>query len=330
VAPTAPTTGGLPAPDLESYRPHPLHLGERDWTETNCYVDAWIEVLHALGLEPLAAAAFTLSADFEDPQWSLFKFPLADLRFVFGVEVSELHLWRPVVEQVSEQLDLGRLCTVEVDAFYLPDTRGLSYRLLHVKTTIVPCLVDPVRRRLGYFHGDGYHELADDDFDGLFRLGDHDDPSVIPPYVELIRLEGVRRHPPELVDRAVALTRSHLARRPPDNPVTRLGDRLVRDMPWLSGQDLETFHRYSFGTCRQCGSNAELAASFVEWLNRSDRPGTETAAEDLRQLSSRAKALQFALARVVRGREVDVTAILSAMERHWSDAMATLADRYGT
>jgi hypothetical protein len=330
VAPTAPTTGGLPAPDLESYRPHPLHLGERDWTETNCYVDAWIEVLHALGLEPLAAAAFTLSADFEDPQWSLFKFPLADLRVVFGVEVSELHLWRPVVEQVSEQLDLGRLCTVEVDAFYLPDTRGLSYRLLHVKTTIVPCLVDPVGRRLGYFHGDGYHELTDDDFDGLFRLGAHHDPSLIPPYVELIRLEGVPSRPPELVDRAVALTRSHLARRPSDNPITRLGKRLLGDMPWLSGQDLETFHRYSFGTCRQCGSNAELAASFVEWLNRADRPGTESAAEDLRQLSSRAKALQFALARVVRGREVDITAILSAMERHWSDAMATLAARYGT
>jgi hypothetical protein len=329
VRPTAPATHGPPAPDVEDYRPHPLHLRDRDWTETNCSVDAWIEVLHTLGLEPLAAAAFTLSADFEDPHWSLFKFPPADLRFVFGVEVSELHLWRPVVEHVREQLDLGRLCTVEVDACYLPNTRGLSYRLLHVKTTIVPGLVDPVRRRLGYFHGDGYHQLTDDDFDGIFRLGAHHDPSAIPPYVELIRLERVRRTDPERVDRAVALTRSHLARRPPDNPITRLGDRLVGDRPWLSGQDLDTFHRYSFGTCRQCGSNAELAAAFVGWLNRHDRPGTESAAEDLAQVSAGAKALQFALARVVRGREVDLTTILSAMERHWADAMTTLADRYG-
>jgi hypothetical protein len=62
-------------------------------------------------------------------------------------------------------------------------------------------------------------------------------------------------------------------------------------------------------------------------VERHDRPGTESAAEDLSRLSSGAKALQFALARVVRGREVDLTAILSAMERHWSEAMATLADR---
>ena len=46
-------------------------------------------------------------------------------------------------------------------------------------------------------------------------------------------------------------------------------------------------------------------------------------------MSAGAKALQFALARVVRGREVDLTTILSAMERHWADAMTTLADRYG-
>jgi hypothetical protein len=61
-------------------------------------------VLHSLGLEHLAAAAAAaaLSADFEDPQWSLFKFPLADLRSVFGVEVSELHLWRPAVDHVRE------------------------------------------------------------------------------------------------------------------------------------------------------------------------------------------------------------------------------------
>jgi hypothetical protein len=51
-------------------------------------------------------------------------------------------------------------------------------------------------------------------------------------------------------------------------------------MPWLSGQDLDTFHRYSFGICRQCGSNTEWAASFVGWLNattdrvRSRRPRT--------------------------------------------------------
>ncbi len=97
-------------------------------------------------------------------------------------------------------------------------------------------------------------------------------------------------------------------------------------MPWLTQQDLETFHLYSFGTCRQCGATAELAASFVEWLNRNDRPGSESAATAFRDLAAGAKALQFALARVVRGRQVDITAILGQMEQDWADGMTTLVE----
>ena len=63
-----------------TFVPHPLHATERSWTETNCYVDVWIEVLHALGLDPVAASAFTLSCDFEGDQWTFFKYPPEDLR----------------------------------------------------------------------------------------------------------------------------------------------------------------------------------------------------------------------------------------------------------
>jgi hypothetical protein len=147
--------------------------------------------------------------------------------------------------------------------------------------------------------------------------------------VELIRLDRVRRHDPDLASRVVCLTREHLGRRPTDNPITRLGRRLALDMAWLAQQDLETFHLYSFGTCRQCGATAELASSFVDWLNRNDRPGTESAATAFRDLAAGAKALQFALARVVRGREVDLAAILAPMERNWADATATMVQHYG-
>jgi hypothetical protein len=147
--------------------------------------------------------------------------------------------------------------------------------------------------------------------------------------MELIRLDRLRRDDPGLVDRVVALTRDHLHRRPETNPVTRLGRRLVEDLPWLAGQGLETFHLYSFGTCRQCGACAELASSFVDWLNRHDGPGTMAAADAFAELAAGAKALQFALARVVRGRRVDVAPVLESMERHWAEAMATLVARYG-
>lgn len=314
----------------DTYRTHELHAVERDWTETNCYVDVWIEVLHALGLDPVAGAAFTLSTDFEGDQWTFFKFPPEDLRAVYGLEVAELNVWKPVVDHVAEQLGLGRLCTVEADSWYLPDTRGVSYGIAHVKSTIVPQMLDLEARRLGYFHNAGYFELEGDDFDGVFGLGAHVAPAGLPPYVEVIRLDRVRRNDPELVDRVVSLTREHLARRPADNPVTRLGARLAEDLPWLAQQDLETFHLYSFGTCRQCGATAELASTFVEWLNRFDGPGTASAATDFRDLSSGAKALQFAMARVVRGRQVDLRAILGPMEEHWARAMGTLVERYGS
>jgi hypothetical protein len=322
-------TAALLSLSADEFRPHSLHAVERTWTETNCYVDVWIEVLHALGLDPVAAGAFTLSTDFEGDQWTFFKFPPEDLRALFGLEISELNVWKPVIDHVIEQLLLGRLCTVEVDSWFLPDTRGVSYGIAHVKTTIVPQMVDLEGRRLGYFHNAGYFELEGDDFDGVFRLGGHADPSGLPPYVELIRLDRVRRHDPDLASRVVSLTREHLGRRPTDNPITRLGRRLALDMAWLAQQDLETFHLYSFGTCRQCGATAELASSFVDWLNRNDRPGTESAAAAFRDLAAGAKALQFALARVVRGREVDLAAILAPMEQNWDDATATMVQHYG-
>jgi hypothetical protein len=322
-------TSDLLSLSADEFRPHSLHAVERTWTETNCYVDVWIEVLHALGLDPVAAGAFTLSTDFEGDQWTFFKFPPEDLRVLFGLEVSELNVWKPIIDHVIEQLVLGRLCTVEVDSWFLPDTRGVSYGIAHVKSTIVPQMVDVGGRHLGYFHNAGYFELGGDDFDGVFRLGGHATPSGLPPYVELIRLDRIRRDDPELASRVVSLTREHLGRRPSDNPITRLGRRLALDVPWLAQQDLETFHLYSFGTCRQCGATAELAATFVDWLNRNDRPGTESAAAAYRDLAAGAKALQFALARVVRGRQVDIAAILAPMEQSWLDATATLVERYG-
>jgi hypothetical protein len=327
-------TGPLPSTvaslTAASFVPHPLHTGDRSWTETNCYVDVWIEVLHTLGLDPIAASAFTLSCDFEGDQWTFFKYPPEDLWTLFGIDVAEMNVWRPVVDHVEEQLSFGRLCTVEGDAWYLPDTRGVSYRSDHVKTTIVPARIDRAARWLGYFHNAGFYELEGDDFDGLFRRGDHDDREALPPYVERIRLDRLRYDDPDLVDRVVALTRDHLGRRPTDNPVSRMSDRLHQDLPWLADQDLEEFHRYSFGLCRQCGASTELAADFVDWLGAHDGGGLGDAATALRDVSDGAKRLQFAMARVVRGRRGDLDGTLDAMADRWEAAMQVLEARYGS
>jgi len=323
------TDGRLLALDVVGFVPHPLHATERIWTETNCYVDVWIEVLHALGLDPVAAAAFTLSCDFEGDQWTFFKYPPEDLRRLFGIEVAELNVWRPVVDHVEEQLALGHLCTVEVDAWFLPDTRGVSYRDDHVKTTIVPIALDRVARRLDYFHNAGLFTLAEDDFDGIFHLDGPVDPTVLAPYVETVRLDRLRLHDPDLVAGVVALTREHLARRPADNPITRMAARMEADLPWLAEHGIDAFHLYAFGLCRQCGASTELAATFVDWLNSFDRPGTEAAAAGLREVAEGAKGLQFVLARAARGRRVDLGGVLDGMAASWDGAMSVLGDRYG-
>jgi Domain of unknown function (DUF1839) len=317
--------------DCASYRPHPLHAGERTWTETNCYVDLWIELLHALGLDPVAAGAFTISTDFEGDQWTFFKFPPEDLRALFGLEVAEFNVWRPLLDHAEEQLELGRLFIMDADAWFLPDTHGVSYKIAHVKSAMVPNSIERDARRLGYFHNAGYFELEGDDFDGVFRLGRYADPIALPPYVETVRLDRMHCDPSQLVDGAVALTRAHVARRPLDDPMIRFEQRLGHDVAWLGSQDIETFHLYAFGTCRQCGAAAELAASFVEWLGRHDSGSGNlvAVAEAFRTVATTAKALQFSLARASRGRNVDLHSPFEEMGRAYRTAMDGLVARYG-
>ncbi|HTR69266.1 MAG TPA: DUF1839 family protein [Mycobacteriales bacterium] len=312
----------------EAYRPHSLHATERIWNETNCYVDVWIEVLHALQVEPLAAAAFALSCDFEGDQWTFFKFPPEDLREAFGIEVTELNVWRPVIDHVLEQLDLGRLVTVEVDSWFLPDTHGVSYQIDHTKSTIVPNAVDLDARELDYFHNAGFFGLSGDNFDGVFRTGAHATNAGLPPYVETIKLERLRRDDDAtLTETAVHGLKTHRERLPATNPITRMGAKINGDLDWLRAGDLETFHLYAFGTCRQCGASAELASDFLTWL--ADR--SPSAAEPLREAAARwrdiatgAKSLQFMLARVARGRSADLEPLITDMASNWDAAITAL------
>ena len=300
--------------------PHPLHAPDRIWNETNCYVDVLIEVLHALGLDAHACGAYLLAADFEGDQWTFVKPPVEDLRALYGIEIAELNVWRPVLDHVAEQLSFGRLLTVEVDAFHLPDTRGVSYGLEHVKTTIVPADLDIPGRYLGYFHNSGFHQLDGPDFDAIFAPSG--DEVRLPPYVEVIKWNGPRRDAAELRRIADRQVGAYLQRAPGDNPVLRMGKRIVRDLEWLVQADLPTFHQYAFGTCRQSGGTAELLADFVLWLYGNEAEPTAAA---FRTAANSARALQFNLARAARQRRFDVDAPLAEMATAWASAMTLLA-----
>ncbi len=315
------------------YVRHPLHHADRAWLESNCYVDLWVELLHAAGAEPLAALPFTLATDFEGDQWRFFKFPLADLDALYGIEVFELNVWRPLVAHVAEQLALGRPSIVEVDAFYLPDTAGTSYRAEHVKTSIGVQALDADRRRLGYFHNAGYYELEGDDFAGAFRLeGRLTDPEYLPPYVEVAKL-GTRPAPagPALREASIACLHYHLARRPVANPCRRYAAKFAADLEWLAAEPLGSFHAYAFATLRQCGSAFELAASYLRWLSGAGGIDIENAALACDRIAGSAKVLQFATARAVHTRRpFDAAPTLDMMAAAWDDVMAALLPRFGS
>lgn len=315
--------------DAGSYKPHALHGEDRAWRETNCYVDLWIELLHALDLDPLAALSFTLASDFEGDQWTFFKFPLEDLRVLWGLEVHELNLWRPdgLAAHLEEQVAQGRPVIVEVDSFYLPDTRGLSYQLEHGKTSIAVQEIDPAERRLGYFHGAGYFQLEGRDYAGLFRLDREPDPTALPPYAEMVKLHALERpRPAELTARAAELLRFHLRRRPAVNPFSRYRQRLERDLDWLRSQPLAFFHLYAFATLRQMGSNFELAASFLRWLDLSALAGTAT---QLDSIASTSRMMMLRLARAVTNKKPLDLAPFAALEDAWESALRDLTAKYG-
>ncbi|MEE9386243.1 MAG: DUF1839 family protein [Nannocystaceae bacterium] len=99
-----------------TYKPHPLHSGSRDWLESNCYIDVYIEMLHALEMEVYACLSFCISSTFEGDQWTFFKPPLAELRSLYGLEINELTLWRPLLDHVVEQSSRQCIVIPELDS----------------------------------------------------------------------------------------------------------------------------------------------------------------------------------------------------------------------
>ena len=112
-----------------------------------------------------------LDVDFEGDQWTFFKPRPEDVEALYGIDIHEMQPYRPLPEQIAEQIERGRTMIVELDSFYLPDTEATSYRREHVKSSVVAEAIDLEGERLRYFHGPGYFELGGEDYRGVFRLG---------------------------------------------------------------------------------------------------------------------------------------------------------------
>lgn len=316
----------MPGLKAGTYQRHCLHSPEAVWVEKNCYGDLWIELLHALGQEPLAMLPFTLAVDFEGDQWTFFKPSLEELRDLYGIDVQELTIWRPLIEHAVEHLGAGKLVSTEADAYWLPDTAGTDYRTKHSKTTIVLANIDVEARQLGYFHNAGYFELAGEDFAQLFRLDVVPDPTFLPLFAELVRIDRMKTPDPvELAAQSWRLLKRHFDRRPASNPVARFGQRFAQDLPQLQAKGLAHYHAWAFASIRQAGAAFDLAAMHLRWLATFGHPDLSAPAQCFDALAQGHKALILKGARAVNsGRPFEAAPLFSELSQAWDMGMSQL------
>jgi hypothetical protein len=316
--------------DPSEYERHALHQEGSAWVEKNCYVDLWIELLHAAGLEPEAALAFTVALDFDGEQWTFYKPPHVDLLTLYGVQVQEMSVFKPLLDHALFHASRGRLVLTEADAFWLPDTQATDYRKQHVKTTIAIDAIDLGAQRLRYFHNAGYYELSGEDFVQTFRLGQAPDPTYLPLFAELASFTRVKKLPTaELAQASRRLLATWLEQRPLVNPLHGFASHFIDQVPRLKAQGLPAYHAFAFATIRQCGSGFELSAAYLRWLEARLSVSYADAARHLEAISTSCKALILKGARaMVSNKPADFRPIFDEMADHWQAAMSLLeADR---
>jgi hypothetical protein len=303
--------------DPATYAAHPVHGEDRTYTETNCYVDCLVELVHAAGLEAEAMLGGAVAVDFELDQWTFFKPTPDDLFRLYGIDVHEVQPYRGFATLVATRLAAGQTVMPEVDSFYLPDVAATAYRTEHVKSTIIAESIDEDAKVLRYFHNAGYHELSGEDYDKLFATYSGD--GHLPTYVELIRLDaGPAPTGDSLTAVARELLAGHLARRPADNPFARFSAQLAADLPALIEGSSADYNAYAFHNPRMVGASMELLAGHVRWLFG---PDGEKAAARLDEVDDGSKMLLFRLA---RQRAFDVAGVVEPMAEAYDAAMTEL------
>jgi len=313
-----------------SYNRHAIHQGDRNWAETNCYVDVLIELIHSLGFEPIAALPFTLTIDYEVDQWGFFKFPHKDLYKLFGMEIQEFNPWRNLPELIEQQVLAGRPVLVEMDSFFLPDTHGMAYKIAHVKSTIAVNKIDRDQQVLGYFHNQGYYELSGEDYQAIFQINGLVHERMLPTYIEYVKLRHLHPTPTgeQLLIASVELLKEHLQLLPTQNPFAQFKEAFTQDFVWLQSQPIETFHLYSFSNLRQYGACFELVGTYLAWLQSQGEKDLQNAIDAFNRITVNAKTYQFQLARAMaRKRELDTVAI-DEMGRDWQTGIDELKRLY--
>ena len=295
---------------------HPLHSADRAWPETNCYLDLWIELLHGLGRDPLPLLGLAVALDWEADHFTFLKPSSTAILAATGVTLHELALWDDLAVHIEAQLASGAVPLLEVDAFYLPDTRSNAYQHVHTKTTIGITAIDSAHEWIGYFHNAGHYSLCGSDYRGIFRRAG--DGSTLFPYAELARVAEVA--PTAAVARGIAWGwfDGYARSRRPGNPIVQFAGALPGLLERV-GRDPARINALCFNTTRQLGSSFGLLADHMAALG-ADGAGARGIAAD-------AKTLQFQIARAARRGRTDpaITATLDDIATAWERCQTMIA-----
>jgi hypothetical protein len=299
--------------DPATYVPHAVHRPDFGYPETNCWTDVIVELLHAQGREPLAGLGCALALDHEGDQFTFFKPRHDELEVLFGVDVHELQPYRAISRHVHGALAQGRTLIVEVDAWWLPDTAGTSYRQAHVKTAVAVDTLDD--DQLVYFHNAGLHVLRDEDLARVFV------PDVLPGYVETVRFDaGPALEGAELLGVARDLMRENLLRRPSRSPFVSYGEQLGHELDEVLALETDQVHVFAFATTRMAGAAMALAAAHTRFVLGAD--GSDAAAA-FDRVSATTRTLTM---RLMRRKPFDPTSLLDTLTADWSEAQERLDD----
>ncbi len=308
----------------------------------------WIELLAALGLDPQALWPAAVSLDFEGDQCTAVEPSRDELRALYGIDVHELVVWRPLAEHAIEHLAAGRALLVEADAFWLPV--DVDHRRNHAKRTIVLNEVDLDARRIGYFHDAGYAEARGDDAVHLLGLEDDTsdleaiadwrgarvaqvgaavvalDEGRLPPRAQFVRADRrVARSTEELRMLALHHLGNHLAFRPATNPLRRFAARIADDLPLLREYGTGYYEDWASFTVRRLGGAFDLAARGLAWQDDSRDSRLRDAARAFEQLARDATTLDQKLGRAASSaKNADTNKLLETMAQCWDGAMAAL------
>ena len=234
-APMSAATSGAGQP----VRPRPgdvpaarLHAGERAYPETNCYADVSSSCCTPAATSRSRPWARTVRLDFEGDQWTFFKPRPEDLERSSASTSTRCSRTGRCRTQIAEQLGDGRTMTVELDAWFLPDTAATSYRTEHVKTTVIAEAIDLAGERLRYFHNAGALRARRRRLPRRLPARRRRSDDVLPPYTELVRFDaGPRLAATALRDGGAPAAREPPRASPRANPFERFGDPLADDLP---------------------------------------------------------------------------------------------------